>query len=337
MERINLNKIIRIGVVFVLMISTVLSTFVLYQAMKAPDVIKREINIVDYSQSSDFEYTVNLKPSKLYDINTIVGTDPNQTYFSKTVDDIYGVFTYKFTANRKDTQIKGNYDIIAVLNTDLWEKKFVLVPKKEFRGTDNVIISEVIMLDINYYNNILNNITKEIDVSPKYSELKIAFNIDTDVTSGDGEHTNESFVPTVIITSTKGAFNVQGDISKKNDGAIKKTEGEIQFDVIEKRTNFTLVTVLLIFILVAFTAVTKNRKEDVNINEKEKMFANIRKEYGDMIVYSNNSILPDVQHKIIIDSIDELVKVAEQLEEPIINSGSLFYIYDGSTIFIYSI
>ena len=59
-----------------------------------------------------------------------------------------------------------------------------------------------------------------------------------------------------------------------------------------------------------------------------------------MIIYSNGPGLQDIPgmcHKIAIDSIDDLVKAAEQLDEPIISSGDLYYIYDGSTIYMYTI
>src|SRR3990167_7830983 len=226
--RIEMSKKVRMGVVIILIVVAMVSLLMSYQAYRLSDTIDRETVITGYSQSSNFDYIVNLNPNKLYDnTDTIVGSDPNQTYFTKIVRDISTAFRYKFVAT-SGTNIQGNYDISAVLSTDIWQKRFLLVPKKEFSGIDIINLSEAIMVDISYYNNILTNITKEIDVQPKDVRLELIYNINTVITK-DGEQTKESFVPIITITSTKGAFNVQGDLTKNNDGAIKKVETEIQF------------------------------------------------------------------------------------------------------------
>ena len=79
MKRIELGKNVRIGVAIVLTVAIVVSLFMLYQAYKTADTVDREIVITKYSQSSNFDYTVNLNPNKLYDTSTIVGSNPNQT------------------------------------------------------------------------------------------------------------------------------------------------------------------------------------------------------------------------------------------------------------------
>lgn len=336
MKKIEMSKNIRIGVMVALIVATIVSLLILYQAYKLPDAINRDIIVAKYSQSSNFDYTVNLNSNKLYDVNTVVGTNPNQTYFAKIVRDIPTVFTYKFDSTGNGTNIQGNYDITAVLSTDTWEKKFVLVSKKEFKGTDKVNFVENSVVDINYYNNILTNITKEIDVQPKDSKLVLVYNINTVVTK-DGEQARESFVPIITITSTKGAFNVRGDISKKNESTIKRTESEIQLNVLEDRFKFTIITIILVLVTGIFIVITKNRKEEVN--ETEKKTQDIKKKYGDMIIYSNGPGLPDIHihHKVTTGSMEDLVKAAEQLDEPIISSGLLYYVYDGSTIYMYTI
>jgi len=210
MKRIELMKNVRIGVIIILTLTIIISLLTLYHAYRSPDVINREIIVTRYSQSSNFDYVINLNSNKLYDTNTIVGTNPNQTYFTKIVRDISTVFTYKFDSTGNGTNMQGNYDIIAVLSTDTWEKRFVLVPKKEFGGIDKIDFTEASTIDINYYNNIITNVTKEIDVQPKDSKLMLIYNINTVITK-DGERSIESFVPVITITSTKGAFNVKGD------------------------------------------------------------------------------------------------------------------------------
>ena len=336
MKKIEMSKNVRVGITIVLIVGTIISLLILYQAYKLPDVINEDIVVTKYSQLSNFGYTVNLNSDKLYDVGTIVGTNPNQTYFSKIVRNVSTVFTYKFDSSASGTNIQGNYDITAVLSTDTWEKKFVLVPNREFKGTNEVNFVENAAIDINYYNNILTNISKDIDVQPKDSKLMLIYNINAVVTK-DGKQATESFVPIITITSTKGAFNVKGDISKKNDDVIKRTESNIRLDTLEKRTTFTIITVILVFITIVFFVITKNRKE--KINKTEKKVQDIKKKYGDMIICSNGSGLPDahIHHKVTTGSIEDLVKAAEQLDEPIIVSGMSYYVYDGSTMYIYII
>lgn len=335
MKRIELRKNVRIGVIIILVLVTIVSLLILYNAYRSPDAINKEIIITEYSQSSNFGYTVNLNHNKLYEVATIVGENSNQTYFTKIVRDISTVFTYKFVSTG-GTNIKGNYDVTAVLSTDTWEKKFILVHKKEFNGVDKINFNEVAVIDINYYNNVLTNITKEIDVQPKDSRLMLIYNINTVITK-DGEQSVESFIPVITITSTKGAFNVKGDIIKNNESAIKKIERDIQFDVLERRIEFTIISIVMIFIVSIFIAITKSKNKDMeDVNKIEKNIRDIKKKYGELIIYSKDSKLPVSSHIVTIDLIEDLVKVAEQLDEPIINSGTLYYIYDGSTIYMYN-
>lgn len=336
MKRIVLNKNVRIGVAIALILATIVCLLILYQAYRLPDTVNREIVVSKYYQSSHFDYTVNLIPNKLYNVNTIVGENQNQTYFAKIIRDISTEFTYGFDATGKGTDIQGSYDITAVLSTDMWEKKFVLVPKKEFKGMDETDFTEKIAVDINYYNNILANITKEIDVQPKDYKLMLVYNINAVITK-DGGQVGESFVPIITITSTKGAFNIRGDISKTNESAIKRTESDMQLGVLEDRFKFMVITIILVIVLGIFLVTTKNIKEKVS--ETEKKAQDIKKKYGDMIIYSNGPGLPDIHihHKVITGSIEDIVKAAEQLDEPIISSGLLYYVYDGSTIYMYTI
>ena len=331
-----MSKNVRIGTMAVLIVATIISILILYQAYKLPDTINEDIVITKYSQLSNFDYTVNLNHNKLYDVGAIVGTSPNQTYFAKIVRDVSTVFTYKFDSSEIGTNIQGNYDVTAVLSTETWEKKFVLVPSREFKGTDKVSFVENNVVDINYYNNIFTNITKDIDVQPRDSKLMLVYNINTVVTK-DGKQAVESFIPVITITSTKGVFNVRGDISKKNVGSIKRTEEKVLLNVLEKRLTFMTTTAILTFVTMVFFAVTKNRKE--KINEKEKKAQDIKKKYGDMIICSNSPGLPDVhvQNRVLTGSIEDLVKAAEQLDEPIIKTGIVYYVYDGSTIYVYII
>lgn len=336
MKKIEMSKNVRTVIMFILTVATIISVLMLYQAYKLPEFINGDIVITKYSQLSNFGYTVNLNPNKLYDVSTVIGVDQNQTYFTKIVRDISTVFTYKFDSSASGTNIKGNYDITAVLSTDKWGKKFVLVSNREFEGTGQINFVENMAVDINYYNDILTNITKDIDVQPRDSKLMLVYNVNAVITK-DGKQTRESFVPIITITSTKGAFSVRGDISKKSDGVIKRSDSEIRIDVLEKRTTFAIITVILIIVTIIVFVITKNTKEE--IDEIEKKTQDIKKKYGDMIIFSNDPGLPDIHtnHKVITGSIEDLVKAAEQLDEPIIRTGISYYVYDGSTIYMYTI
>ena len=67
-----------------------------------------------------------------------------------------------------------------------------------------------------------------------------------------------------------------------------------------------------------FIVISKSKKEE--IDETEKKFQDIKKRYEELIIYSKNSKLPIVSRTVTVDSIDDLVKAAEQIDKPIINS-----------------
>lgn len=340
MKRIQINKNIRTGITIFLIIMVVLSGILLFKAYRVSDSIDTETVVAGYAQDSNFGYSMNIKPNQLYDATNPVGI--NQTYFTKITQNIDTKFAYKFYVTEGEkVDIKGNYDITAILNTDLWEKKFIIVPRKEFSGTGNIEFTESFPVDINKYNEILTSISNEIGVQPKESKLKLVYDINAIVTKDEIQNI-EKFNPIIVITSTKGSFNVIGDTTKTSENVIKKIVNEPALDVLAQRVTLSIIVSVLVLITIIFFGITKNRIED-SIDATEKEIIDIKKKYGDIIIEAKVAGDTKEDNIVILGNIEDLVKVASEVEEPVIHKYEeseeryIYYVYDGYTRYEYSI
>ena len=327
-----MDKRIRTGLLLFLILIFLFSLNNLIQAFQIPDTIEEKVSIASYEQKSHFNYVVILKPNSLYDTSTL---GPGKTYFTKIVDRIDTLFLYEFRSDQP-VGISGDYEVTAIVRTELWEKNFTVVPKKEFSGTSfNVSLP----LTLTPYNEVVSSVGNEIGVQAKEPKLELLYKINT-IAIADDNQVKETLTTTVIIPLQKNSFEIGGDLSGSKPGSIMKTEQVLQENVVKKRIYSSVVTVLILLIFLLVRSRTENIH--LEIDKIEGRVANIQKKYGDWIV--DAEVLPKSDKEQIfipLNSIEDLIKVAEELGRPVIHvrrgGNHQYYILDGQTCYEYTI
>lgn len=318
--------------------------YTVYTAYQLPTYIERYDSRCDYEHAGDFQYIAHIKPNSIYDRSTI---GPEETCFSKITDHLDIFFYYTFRSSLP-AEVKGNYEIIAVVESpDQWEKRFIIVPLTAFNSSGRARYTEFsceFPLDISHYNSIVNEIGDEIGIHPDNPQLTIQANIHT-IAKTDAGNINEFFSPSIATPLNKDIVEVNGDLHQNKTGSTAKNERIYQPGVIFKRFYSLGALVLCIIVLIGFTytiltAEQEGRDREVTKIEKDVTVA--KKKYGDWIVDTEDIPARADDRVIPVDSLEDLIKVAEELGKPVIHKPSAtpkeahsYHVFDGATRYEY--
>lgn len=343
--KLNLNKKLKIGIIISLVILIGVISFNLYKTVKYPDVKEQTTSVYTYNNNATVKYKVYIKPNKLYDTNPL---DEGMSYITAFVDYINVNFHYKFTGER-DAGLEGQYSLIAKVRgytgegekmVNIWEKDFPIVENKSFvfRGSEKSIREDV-KIDLERYNTFVKEI---IESSRINCETSLTVFMDISIKGETHKGTiEETLTPSVVIPLNTNMFQISGNTEINKPGAIVETT-QVQLPVDKKEVLLYVITlgVLLLGLvyMVFFTKSVIITKDPV-----EKMLKQIFKKHGDRLV-ALNSDLKDENRTYKVKSIDDLVRIADEICKPIMykysddyKSIDKFYIIDNDEIYILDI
>ena len=330
---------IKIAVLIGLIALVGFSAYTTYDAYQLPTFVERKVPACSYQHEGNFNYIVYLKNNSLYGTPTL-GPSENGKYFKKITDHIDAFFSYEFISTR-NAEISGEYEVIANVNTEIWDKDFVIVPKTSFGSSSTSTsagFNTSFPINFTRFEDFIEKVEEETGVSVKNPVLITKCHIHTRANTDAGT-IDESFVPSLTMTLGKNTIEINGDLSQRKSGVIEKTEKVFQPRVIEKRKLSLRMTLVGFCIFIAFAVLTKSEK--LSETEKgEKEVKEVMKKYGDWIV--NTEDLPSgagMEHQSIIhlSSFEDLIKVAEELGKPVLHKlpsnaeeKHVYYVFDGS-------
>ena len=304
--------------------------------------------IYSYEATKSDNYEALLKPNEFYTSNSL----PKGLYYaSKSIDKFILEFKYDFNGS-KDADISYNYNIIAnmvstVANNDdkgkeIWNREFTILDntssttnKKEFS------INEKADIDYEYYNNLARSYEEVYGININ-AVLKVYFNISYNINlqglDENNKTINDYIELDIPITST---------ITNIEEKYQNITSEEIMPQIAEnvsatKVVYYILSAIFIIGALVLFIimkkSIIKSPKEMYKSNMKH-----ILKYYKDLIVTISNK--PNLSHLKLMElnSIDDLIDVAEQNNSNIIhyevieNEKSELYVIINEYLYMYII
>jgi len=305
-----------------------------------------------------FDYTIHLKENSLYKTDTLKPPEstPYVTPEQKTmgvgpvipyelVDRMDTSYYYQFRASRPVTEVTEEVTITATLeNPDLWSKTFVLAPST--RETGNLRVD--FPVDIVYLNELLTVIRTETGTSGEAYNLIIeAF---THVTAQtEFGPIDEVFTQTLSTELGGGTLVWNEELQITQEGAITTTQIipnpsrylGLSADGV-KLTSLILGGIFLMLFIASLVLFNQFKPAELPMSEKEALAAG--KKYADRIAEASSQT-PIAGEKIIsLGSIDDLVKVADELGNPIIHQPPTaaekqhtYYVIDGTTQYRYII
>lgn len=335
----------KIAVLVILIVLSIALLYNVYNAYQVPAYIERYDSRCDYEHDGDFHYIAHITSTSIYNNKSTIG--PDEICFSKITDHLDISFYYTFRCT-EPAEVKGDYEIIALVESpEQWKKRFIIVPKTAFNSTGRYAdFTSSFPLNISHYNSIANEIGDEIGIRPSDPKLTIETNIHT-IAKADAGNIDETFSPAIEIPLNKDIIEINGDLHQRKNGSIGKTERIYQQSVIYRRhyTLGALVLCLILLIVFAYmflAAKQGSRGRGVSKIEKEVMVA--KKKYGDWIVDTEDIPARADDRVISMNSLEDLIKVAEEIGKPVIHKKSptpkgehTYHVFDGATRYDYTL
>lgn len=341
----SVSKRLKIALVAIVLIIAIISASLLFMTAKNPGIKANKITLLNYSNKASAKYNVLLKPNPLYD-SASLGED--MLYMTSFVDKVKTNFQYEFIAD-KPTDIEGEYEVLAVVEgytiekekvKTIWKKKFILLPKTIFKLRDTkALIAKEIIFSLDEYNLFVNQISEAAKINIP-AKMSMVMNISMKATYGS-QVIEKKFAPAIKVPLNTNYF----DIVKS--GIEEKTEVMEETKLITLPVNQKLVitysvilgiSVLALLYLIIFV------KGDAHVDVLKKQLNKIFKVHGNRFVAINSEIGTSFDMNYQVKSIDDLVRIADELGKPILykyssNSKEItkFYIHDDKAMYSYNL
>ena len=339
--KINIDKRLRQGLITSLLIAFGIISFLLYNQAFNRGFEEKKTILYKYQQGADINYNVFLKPNPLYENNSL---GEGKVYITEFIKSINLALNYAYSAE-KPADIKGNSEVIAVMEgfTDgdkdtksIWKKTFSLVPKKDFKAQEKSFsIAEDVSLNLEDYNAIANKIIQDSKVGSQV-RLSVFMNVNLKAETHKGV-IEEKVSPMITIPLNTNFIEITKDQIVERPGAIEETE-KIQIPVNKKIIAiYTLALIAFLSTLFWLKSYTIGTEKD----QLTKSLNGIFKKHGDRLVALNGAIPSSLETFYKVKSIDDLVKIADEIAKPIFYNHSSylkditkFYVFDDNFAYI---
>jgi len=342
--RINIKKGLR--TILLLMIGTTLCVlvFMLSKELSAGEIAEEKVPIYAYSQKADIDYNVFLKPNILYEEKSL---EKGGTYITSYLDYIDLSMSYTFTGERP-AGFSGEYEIIGELegytiindaSKTIWKKANILKGRTPFEGNGTSIeIKEEIPIGISEYNEFANVVLEETGIITNV-RMNVFWNVELQAET-DGGNINEEMAPFAVIPIGTKYFEISGQLNLEETGSLdelRQVELPADGDLIGA---YGLGIGILSLALILMLIFTKAGNADPIEKELKKIF----KKHRERLAALNGEVSVEEGKGSIVKSIDDLVKIADELGKPIMYRYSAdfrkmtkFYVFDDNKTYIFNL
>jgi len=319
-RRITLPTNLRLLIIGTIIIILLVSAYNVYAAYQKPATKEESEVSIYYTQEGIFSETIYLKNNTIYNNARILPS--GGTAFRQIIDYITGSFNYIFTINL-DAEISGDYILEALLQTDIWSKTYTIVQTTDFSniqksGRANFTIE--FPIDYEYYEGIVSDIEAETGVNALNPILMIQSRVNI-LAKTDKGTISKSFTPSISLPLKGKTIEItEGETNQIAGVETEKTTVSDQ-GVIDERNYWTVIFILVIIILTLCIILTKS--DTFILSKTEKIVKKILRKYNEWIVEVDKLPKKPIGTEIaVLKSLEELVKISEEIGKPIIHYSS---------------
>ncbi len=345
MSLIYIDKNLRKILIFFFSVIILIGSILLLKAISKNKYVEKKQAVYTYSHQANVGYNVYIVPNPLIE-EKVIGQ--GNTYITEYIDNINTVMRYNFSAN-KEANIKGHYEIIAKVegftssekdSKSIWSKEFILQPKTDFAINDKTSeIKNELPIKINDYNDLIQQANKNLGINFT-GKLSIVWNISINGKTKDGL-ISEQLSPKMEIPLNEKFFQIAGNLNQDKKGQIDKTKKIVSTNY-KKGIGFSSFFIIIgIMALVAIFLITIEKDDEKPTNKKVKK---ILKNYEERLVAINQDYINENDLIISVATMDDLIKIADEIEKPIFYKASLdiedirkFYIMDNGIVYIFEV
>lgn len=300
--------------------------------------------VINYDEKSNLDYKVYLKENDFYETPYL---GKNMVYIASLIDKINIDFNYNFKSS-ENINLNFNYDIIGKLvisdsegKNVYYKKEYTLLENKKIPmiSNNNQNISENIVIDYDYYNNLANNFKITFGVNTT-SNLIIYLTINK--SDNDNQAINANSIMLISIPLSEKAINIKMDYKEIDNSSTIFSDSNITIDnlvyIIASITFIILSIVVLIKIIRLIYILAQNNK-----NIYDKYVNRLLMEYDRLIVETSTQPLFDNKEIIKVEKFQELLDVRDNLKLPITfysitkHQKCYFYISAGDRVYLHTI
>lgn len=332
----NIRKILIITFAF----TALLFSYLIYNEIYNPGFQEHKNPVYTYRSNGTINYSVYLKPNKLYNESKL---DEGKLYITEFVDYIDTKLKYEFAGDMADN-IKADYSIIAKVQgfvieseeiKNVWEKDFTIVPGRTINSYENkILINENVKLNLNEYNSFVKEIKETTKINCQ-TNLSLLMNVNLSGSTDKGT-VDDSITTSLVIPLDVAMFEISGNNTVDKPGTIEETV-QVQLPI---NKNVVIIfglilaaSLISLIVLIFFTNIAPDK------DELEKELNKIFKKHGDRLVALCSDI--DLTNTITVKSIDDLVKIADDAGKYILYKYShnykeinKFYVTDNDEVFL---
>jgi hypothetical protein len=349
MKKVEITKYIKISLIMMLGFGLIFD-FLMLKKEFGNKYLEKKRDILNYTYDSFINYNVSLLKNDIFD-KDILGSD--RIYITKLVDKVNTKNNFSLSID-KESKISGNYEVKAFLTAGLpddqknrivWDKEYVLVEKTDLKNDkdininkNSIEINKDISIDILNYLEFIKSINTKYDIN--YSTLlKINWNINFNAVSKEGK-INENIKHIMNIPIDEKQMIINGNFEKSKKDSLKEDYKVIKEGFYIKFVILVILAVILIILIIYILFFTKT---NIEIKTVSKKFESIKKLYGERIVSVLKPIELNNLKKIEVVDIEDLVKISDDLNKPMLYNYSKeiknksFYILNSDEMYIYKL
>ncbi len=310
------------------------------------DVPEEEVEYMAYHclQEAALDYRVQLVPNDYFAERVL---EPGRAYITALTDQVIVDYEYRFIGE-SEAEINGRYGVTATLvaltskeEHLVWEKDYELLPAQRFSAVDSdIVITGIIDVPFAEYLAFTELLKTEIGYNPAELNLIVSFDTSVQAETKYGVVTGE-LSPTLLIPMRGNTFIVSGNLTEEIEGGITATKTVTGLQLENAGTVFYVLifaSVIALIFLSLFTAPVKAKTK----SGEQKIFRILKKHRGRIVTTTNG--LPSIPEGAVeVTSFEELLKLADEVERPILyprpksgNSGDhCFLIYTPEKVYAY--
>lgn len=346
-----LDQKVRRGMIIFIALLTVIAGGMAVWKMKQPAEINKDIPAYKYSQNAQVDYRVFFLPNDNFPDKS---AGPGRGYLTPITDYIDTKFSYNIRGDGA-SNINGQYKVDAVVigyilkesegatagtpqreKVKVWEKTTPILASTSFSSTSGKVeIKKEIPIYLKTYVDFAAKVLEEYKNAVDLVEVTVNYNVAVNIAAADGKNTDK-LNPVLVIPIKGNSYTINGTLTDKKDGAVNAKQTVAVPGVKTARMAFSIAVGVLALILLFVIFGTRPRDEDMN----ERTVRLLMKKYGDRVVIGQDVLAAvDTLNIMVLDSFDDLVKVADEAGRAIIyekNREGIYSFFVISDTLVYS-
>ena len=300
-------------------------------------------NVYTFTQDARVVYRVRYTPGNAFFPGAVMG--PGKTYLGALVDGIDTDFTYRFQGEGA-AAVRGRYQVLASMIATtgqdkrlVWQKDYVLCPETTFLGSGpSLDLERRLPIDFPAFVAFGRALEKAAMVQADNVDLFVTWQLQATVRTSRGA-VQERLAPQLVIPINQAAFQITGDPDQSKQEAVMTVRSEpVRFmGQPVPRAKRAAAAATAFFLICLLPAVWSTDFSARARRPSRPGLPTLLKKYGNRLAESTAGLTSGPAIPLV--SLEELVKVADDLSRPIIyhtaGEETTFWVCDGTMAYSY--